>query len=293
MANLPISQLPLATSGSPDSLMVIVNYDLVPSGVTYSIPFSALTEQFSGSSGTSGSSGSSGTSGSDGTSGSSGSSGSSGTSGSDRTSGSSGSSGSSGTSGSDGTSGSSGSSGTSGTSAAPAPYPVVYGLFSQTSDSIPVSATTSESSIVGTGLGTLNVPPSGFTVGDSFSVSIMGHISSKNNDTLTIRIKSNAIVLGTIGPITMSQSNNKHFNLQIYFTIRNIGGAGTASILSGGQFNYSKDASTTFEGSDFTDLNNTTFDTTISNTLDITAQWSSADAVNSIYSEFLVLNKIY
>ena len=46
MANLPISQLPTALSGSPDSLMVIVNYDLVSSGVTYSIPFSALTAQF-------------------------------------------------------------------------------------------------------------------------------------------------------------------------------------------------------------------------------------------------------
>lgn len=41
MASLPISSLPLATSGNPDSLMVIVN-----SGVTDRIYFSALTEQF-------------------------------------------------------------------------------------------------------------------------------------------------------------------------------------------------------------------------------------------------------
>jgi hypothetical protein len=96
MPNLPISQLPLATSGQPESLMAIVNYDVDASGITNKIYFSALTEQFSGSSGTSGSSGSSGTSGSSGSSGTSGSSGSSGSSG---TSGSSGSSGTSGTSG--------------------------------------------------------------------------------------------------------------------------------------------------------------------------------------------------
>jgi hypothetical protein len=108
MPNLPISQLPLATSGQPESLMAIVNYDVDASGITNKIYFSALTEQFSGSSGTSGSSGSSGTSGSSGSSGTSGSSGSSGSSG---TSGSSGSSGTSGSSGSSGTSGTSGVSG--------------------------------------------------------------------------------------------------------------------------------------------------------------------------------------
>ncbi len=173
------------------------------------------------------------------------------------------------------------------------PYPTVYGLFSQTADSIPVSGTTSEGSIIGTGVGTLSVPANGFSVGDSFNVAVMGHLSSKNNDTLTFRIKTDSVVLGTIGPITMSQSTNKHFDLQLYFTIRSIGGTGVASIMSGGQFNNSKDASFTFEGADYTNINNTTFDTTISNTLDITAQWSSSDVQNSIYSEILVLNKIY
>ncbi len=82
MPNLPISLLPLVSSGQPESLMVIVNYDIDPSGVTNSIYFSSLTEQFSGATGTSGSSGSSGTDGSSGSSGTSGSDGSSGTSGS-------------------------------------------------------------------------------------------------------------------------------------------------------------------------------------------------------------------
>jgi hypothetical protein len=113
MPNLPISQLPLATSGQPESWMAIVNYDVDPSGTTNKIYFSALTEQFSGSTGTSGTSG---TSGIDGTSGTSGIDGTSGTSGVDGTSGTSGIDGTSGTSGVDGTSGTSGSSGTDGTS---------------------------------------------------------------------------------------------------------------------------------------------------------------------------------
>jgi len=173
------------------------------------------------------------------------------------------------------------------------PFPVTYGLFSQTANSTPVSATTLETTIIDGGVGTLSVPANGFRIGDSFRVIAMGQISSRNNDTLTIRIKSNSVILGTIGPITMSQSNNKRFYLQIYFTIRNIGGSGVASIMTGGQFNYSKDASFTFEGSDYTQENNTTFDTTISNSLDITVEWNSSNSDNSIYSEIFVLNKIY
>ena len=96
MPNLPISQLPLALSGQPESLMVIVNYDIVSSGETNSIYFSSLTQQFSGASGSSGTSGTSGESGSSGSSGTSGESGSSGSSGSSGYSGSSGSSGFSG-----------------------------------------------------------------------------------------------------------------------------------------------------------------------------------------------------
>jgi hypothetical protein len=116
MPNLPISQLPLATSGQPESWMAIVNYDVDPSGTTNKIYFSALTEQFSGSTGTSGTSGTSGVDGTSGTSGIDGTSGTSGVDGTSGTSGSSGTDGTSGTSGSSGTNGTSGSSGTNGTS---------------------------------------------------------------------------------------------------------------------------------------------------------------------------------
>jgi hypothetical protein len=252
--------------------MVIVNYNPIATGRTESIPFSAITASTIGTSGTSGVDGTSGTDGSSGTSGVDG---------------------TSGTDGSSGTSGSSGTAGTSGTSPS-SPYPYVYGLFTQTGDSSPVSATTTETSIIGGGLGSLSVSANTFSVGDSFTCSIFGHISSKNGDTLTIRIKaSGGVTLGTIGPITMAQSTNKHFKLLIYFTIRTIGVAGVASIMSAADFTYSKDASGSFEGGDFSTLNNTTFTTTVDNILDITAQWSSSDTQNSIYSEILTLIKTY
>ena len=176
-----------------------------------------------------------------------------------------------------------------------APYlpPASTGLFTQTANGPTVTATTTESTIIGTGIGSLTVPANAFQVGDSFRVDIMGHISAKNNDTVRIRVKAGSILLGDTGVVTMPNITNKHFDMSLNFTIRSLGAAGVASIASGGQFTYSKNASNAFEGSDFSLVNNTTFDTTISNTLNITVQWSSTDPLNSIYTEILTLYKTY
>ena len=91
----------------------------------------------------------------------------------------------------------------------------------------------------------------------------------------------------------MPNVTNKHFDLQVRFTIRALGAAGVAAKASYGVFTYSKNAANQFEGQDFSIVNNTTFNTTISNTLDITAQWSTNNAGNNIYSESFILTKIY
>jgi hypothetical protein len=173
------------------------------------------------------------------------------------------------------------------------PGPINYGLYTQTETGNNVTASTTESSIVGGGLGTLTVPANGFQVGDSFHAIIKGHISSANNQTLRIRVKSGSVLLADTGLITLPQITSKHFKLDIDFTVRALGSAGSSSIVSGGEFTYSKDASNAFEGSNFSVENNTTFNTTISNTLDITVQWGSNNASNSIYSEIFTLSKTY
>lgn len=189
--------------------------------------------------------------------------------------------------------GTSGSSGTSGTSAPIGPGPTVYGLFAQTGNSITVSGTTVESTLVGDGVGTLSVPANGFQVGDSFMGRMVGHMSSKNNVTIRIRIKSGSTILGDTGLLTIPQTTNKHYTIDLNFTIRALGAATVASIVSGIVFTYSKDASNAFEGSDFSLVNDTTFDTTIDNTLNLTVQWGTTDTENVIYSEYFVLNKVY
>ena len=169
-----------------------------------------------------------------------------------------------------------------------------YGLFAQTKDSAPVVDNNSERSLIGVGEGTLVVPPDSFNVGDSFQVNMMGKISCLSSATLHIRIKTNTgIQLVDTGVMELDTCTDKCWKLDINFTIRNTGGAGEAVIASGGLFSYVKNAGTNFEGVCFNFINDEDFDTTVQNELVITAQWNTASASNSIYSQIFTLNKIY
>ena len=169
------------------------------------------------------------------------------------------------------------------------PFPLSYGLFSQTGSSTPVSGTTVETSIIGSGAGTLSVPTNGFRVGDSFNGKLNGHISCVGSAEIQIRVKANSVLLGDTGVIALDASTNKHWQLDLNFTIRSIGSVG--SIVSYGSFGYIKNSGLNFEGSNFVTI--TPLDTTILNTIDITVEWNTNNSGNSIYSDIFVLNKIY
>jgi hypothetical protein len=91
----------------------------------------------------------------------------------------------------------------------------------------------------------------------------------------------------------MPAITNQVWTLSVTFTVRSIGTAGVASIVTLAQFHILKLASGTQQGFAWNTINNTTFDTTIQNTLNITGQWSNATNNNSIYSDIFILNKTY
>ena len=167
------------------------------------------------------------------------------------------------------------------------------GIFSQTGNSTAITATTTELTLIDGGVGTLTVPANGFQVGDSFRLDMGGVMSAQNGNTITIRLKSGSVSLGSSGAMTMPSITNQVWYLTTTFTIRAIGAAGVASIVSLSQFHVLKAASGTQEGFAWNVVNSTTFNTTISNTLSITAQWSSTNANNSIYSDIFTLSKTF
>ena len=174
------------------------------------------------------------------------------------------------------------------------PSTLNYGLYAQTENSVPVTATTEELSLINGGVGSLVIPANGFSVGDSFQALFVGNISCVGTATLDIKVKTESgVLLADTQVVNMDTATDKSWRLDINFTIREIGVAGIASIVSGGLFSYTKNSGLNFEGSNFSIVNNTTFDTTVENKLVVTAKWNTNNAGNSIYSEIFTLNKIY
>ena len=174
------------------------------------------------------------------------------------------------------------------------PFPLAFGLFAQTGDSATVSATTVETSIVGPGVGTLSVPINGFRVGDSFQATLDGIITCINTATIHVHVRTTGgVLLIDSGVIDLDTTTSRPWLLTLYFTIRQIGGTTVASISSGGLFSYLKDSGLNYEGYPLNFINNTTFDTTIINTLSVNVEWNTNNAGNQIYSTNFTLTKIY
>ena len=167
-------------------------------------------------------------------------------------------------------------------------------LFAQTGNSTIISGTTAESTLINGGVGTLSVPANGFQIGDSFRAIFGGVMNAVNNQTIRIRVKTGSVVLLDSGLQNLGSSVvNDVWSLNIDFTIRQLGAAGVASIVSLGSFHYTKTNNASVQGFGFNVINNTTFNTTVNNTLDVTVQWGSANAGNNIYSDIFILNKTY
>jgi hypothetical protein len=174
-----------------------------------------------------------------------------------------------------------------------------YGLFNQTGSSIPVTGSglagiTTSGSLLDGGIGTLSVPANGFSKGDAFSVVASGFITCGNNHDFEIQIKADSVILADTGILQLAQTDNKRWRLDLAFSIQEIGPAGVASIATSGIFHYRTDSANDVEGEIFNFINDTTFDTTVSNTLSVEAVWGGDSSVtDSIYSNIFTLTKTF
>lgn len=173
------------------------------------------------------------------------------------------------------------------------PSGFLSGLYAQTALGTLITNTTVETSLIGPGVGTLSVPPNTFQVGDSFTAKLCGYLSCVNNETIHIRVKSDGNVVADAGVFTMKITTDKFFELTIDFTVTKIGVAGVAELFVNGQYSYNHNAAGVLDGVNFALVSNTTFDTTVTNALSITAEWGAASANNKIQSQNFVLTKVY
>jgi hypothetical protein len=166
----------------------------------------------------------------------------------------------------------------------------VGGLFAQTVDTTFIAPTTpATQQMIGTGVGTLTVPANGFKIGDSFHLKCGGLKSNGNGSDIQIMLKSGTVILAESGVISLVGLTDAPWEMELDFTIRTLGGPGTANINSNGQWTVT-DAGV-YLGFGFNNVNNTTFNTNIENTL--TMDIMQSDATNFVSVTNLVLSKVF
>lgn len=156
------------------------------------------------------------------------------------------------------------------------------GVYSNPTSNTYLGATSEIDVLTGTEYGTKTIPANdGFNAGSLFSLKIGGEFDATNNDTFTIRVLSNYNTVNEAEfvniPVVITDTNltDRYFELEIDFAIRSSGGAGIASILTNGSFDY-YNANNLKKGAGINNLNNTTFRTDIDNTLSVTYQTTEA-----------------
>lgn len=164
----------------------------------------------------------------------------------------------------------------------------LFGLFSQTAQGPTVTNTTTETDILGTGVGTLSVPANGFQFGDAYHVKVGGTISAQNGDNITIRVKNGATVLASTGSISLEAVTVLAWEIEIDFIIRTVGATG--QIFTNGNFAYNRNTGS-LEGFVFSDLQS--IDTTATSSLMITAEWQQAKTQDIIFTDMTNLYKTF
>ena len=154
----------------------------------------------------------------------------------------------------------------------------------------------------GTSYGSLMVPANSFTPGDCFSFKCGGQITCNNNATFTLRLCSNFTAGGgglnesdfaSINVEVDGAQSADFWEIEVEFICRSVGGAGVASISTNGHYSYF--SSTDFQkGYGINNTNSTTFNTTVSNDLQIGFfSNESAAALSSFQVDQVSLTKLY
>lgn len=166
-------------------------------------------------------------------------------------------------------------------------------IFTQTADKT-VASSTSETSIVGTGVGGLTLPANFFVAGKTIRVTMSGVYSTVavTGDTVTVKIKYGSTVLASKATTALvTGGTNLAWFSDVLITCRSTGASGSVQVSGGVRYQIASSAIIEDE------LNNavatTTLDTTASGLLDVTVTHSGNSASNSVKSlvgSFEVLN---
>lgn len=155
----------------------------------------------------------------------------------------------------------------------------VANIYSQIT-TVTIANTVTETTILNPGQ---TLPEDYLTVGKTINIKACGFISTTGTPTIDVRFKLGAVTVANTGALSPNSAlSNNYFEINLTLTCRTTGAGGT--IFSQGVVKW-KDTAGASNNYDAIELVNTAtdaIDTTIANVIDLTFQWGTASASNTI-----------
>lgn len=145
-----------------------------------------------------------------------------------------------------------------------------------------VANTVTETTLTGAGVGSLTIPAADLVADVKFKVKAQGIITDTGNPSAQIRVKLGTVNIGDSGANNLGAISDDHWVLDLEFVIRTEGVAGTV-MASGGFFTSKNDHFP------LVNLGTVVIDTTVDQTVDVTFQWGTASASNTVTAQILEL----
>lgn len=162
-------------------------------------------------------------------------------------------------------------------------------LFSQTATGT-VTSTASETTTLGTGIGTATLPANFFVAGRTVRLVQKGVISTTGTPTLVMKIKLGSVVLTQTATVTLPNNmTNYSYTLEADYVCRAAGSSGT--FVGEGKMLIDNVTVPFILG--FPGVSTVTVDTTTSQVLDLSATFGTANSSNTIGSKSCTLEALY
>jgi len=142
-----------------------------------------------------------------------------------------------------------------------------------------IANTTAETTLIGTGAtgGSLIIPADSLVLGKKFLIKAQGIISDTSNPTFQTRMKLNSSIIADTGAASLMTGTNDHWVAEVEFVVRAEGSGTTGKIKPEGSFQTEAPVHVGMINTGELDI-----DTTIDQTIDVTGEWSAANAANTI-----------
>jgi len=163
-------------------------------------------------------------------------------------------------------------------------------MFTQTANA-QVQNTVTETSLVGTGVGSNTIKANSSGIGTTYRLSMCGFISNTGTPFAQVKVKIGSVtVFDTTSTGMFGITSNQPFKVNAVFTVRTLGASGT--VIGQGEFEYATSASTQYQIMFQANTATSTIDTTVDQTVDITFTWGTANDSNSINSTNFTLERL-